>query len=81
MGLARFCSGVLSDFFNIDYYQSGVKYDVASTILCVDVFHRPEIFSEFRDRGFPIVIDNLWERKHQYQISDPDDDKIGRAHV
>jgi hypothetical protein len=69
----KWFSSILNQYFNIDYYRPGVKYDNKSTILCVDVVHRPEIYTEFRDQGFPIIIDSLWETKSQYQTTYPDD--------
>ena len=66
-------SSILAQYFNTAVYQPDIKYNPKSTILCVDVIRRPEIYTTFRDQGFPIVIDSLWERKSKYQLAYPYD--------
>ena len=66
-------STIFNQYFNIKYYQPDVKYDVKSTVLVVDALHRSDIYTEFWEQGFPIVIDNLWERKNQYLVAYPYD--------
>jgi hypothetical protein len=63
---------ILKKYLDVQFYQHGVEYDPNSTMVCVDVLHQDKLYSNFKDRGFRVVIDNLWELKNYHHQTYPD---------
>ena len=64
--LVRHHKNLFDEYFNMAVYHPANKHDPKDTIVCFDSQQRPDHYMEFYDQGFPIVIDNLWEKKNEH---------------
>jgi hypothetical protein len=62
---------IFEKYFNMVMYEPGSKHDPKNTIVCLDCQQRPDHYVEFYDQGFPVIIDNLWEKKEEYTHAFP----------
>jgi hypothetical protein len=52
---------IVNEYFDLEYYEPGVHYNPADTVLVVPLFNSDPWWQSFVNEGFKMIIDNIWE--------------------
>jgi hypothetical protein len=65
--MAPWIKSQFEQYFDLAMYNSEIDYPVDSTILCVNSVQYDSLYTEFAQRGYRVMVDNLWERANCYR--------------